>query len=92
MGKVAGNWEEDAGTSILEYFIFSYVSYIVMLVLCLFFMHFLRIFKGTEKEELIFDDADIHERLTGRSLRLNKWSVKFEDALVENAMKGVPLG
>ena len=83
MGKVAGNWEEDAGTSILEYFIFSYVSYIVMLVLCLFFMYFLRIFKGTEKEELIFDDADIHERLTGRSLRLNKWSVKFEDALVE---------
>ena len=83
MGKVAGNWEEDAGTSILEYFIFSYVSYIVMLFLCLFFMYFLRIFKGTEKEDLIFDDADIHERLTGRSLRLNKWSVKFEDALVE---------
>ena len=53
-GKSAGNWEEDAGTSILEYFIFSYVTYIVMLVMGLFFVYFLRICKGTEKEELIF--------------------------------------
>jgi signal transduction histidine kinase len=83
MGKVAGNWEEDAGITILQYVVFSYLSYIFVTGTGLFIMYFLKILNNMENEVAVFDGTDINERLAGRSLNLNKWSVKFDDSVVE---------
>ena len=83
MGKVAGNWEEDTGISLLQYVILSYTGYIICMTVGLFIMYFLKIMNNAEDETAVFDGTDINERLAGRSLNLNKWSVKFDDSVVE---------
>ena len=83
MGKVAGNWEEDTGVTIVQYVLISYVTYIILMVAGLFMMHFFHILNGKDSEIAIFDGTDINEQLAGRSLNLNRWSVTFDDRVVE---------
>ena len=82
MGKVTGHWEED-GLQIFVSLLLGWLNYIIVCVALLFCLYLIRILSSKDVEDYTPDSKNLNERLSGRSLNLNKWSCKFEDAVVE---------